>query len=248
MFLTNTLNRLYDAGLTIFYPQACAICGQSVEARADGVACSNCWCETRIFDDTFTFCWKCGEVFFQPLAVKNIGEVSCRRCDWQAFTASRACGAYEGALRASVLSLKRSPYACARLIQLLVTTQKRPPLTEVTRIIPVPLHPLREKARGFNQASVIARELSRRTKLPLDERSLSRVAHSERYRAGMSPQARRTSVEKAFVVTHPRLVANERILLVDDVYTTGATVSSCAEALLAAGAEAVYVLTIARAL
>ncbi|HKZ78358.1 MAG TPA: ComF family protein [Pyrinomonadaceae bacterium] len=247
MFLTSTFSQLYDAAFAILYPQACAICGQSVESRADGIACTNCWRETRLFHDDETFCWKCGELSRQGLTEVKPEEVSCRRCDLHAFSAARACGAYAGALRASVLSLKHRPYISARLTGLLLTTQKRVPLTRATRIIPVPLHPRREKSRGFNQAAVMARELSRVTGLPLDETTLIRVAHSERYRAGMSAHARRASVEKAFAVIYPRLISDERILLVDDVYTTGATVSSCADTLLSAGAKEVFVLTIARA-
>ena len=73
-----------------------------------------------------------------------------------------------------------------------------------------------------------------------------RITHSERHRAGMDAIARRSSVAKSFAVRFPRLVAGEKILLIDDVFTTGATVSACAEALLGAGASAVFVLTIAR--
>jgi competence protein ComFC len=116
----------------------------------------------------------------------------------------------------------------------------------VTRIVPVPLHPERERARGFNQAALLARELSRLTGLPADEGSLVRTAHTERHRAGMDAKARRESVENAFSVTHPRLIEGERVLLIDDVFTTGATVSACAEALRAAGARDVFALTIAR--
>jgi ComF family protein len=122
----------------------------------------------------------------------------------------------------------------------------RDPLNRATQIIPVPLHAEREKDRGFNQAMLIGRELSRVTSLPLNVVSLVRDKHVKRHRAGMDAKGRRDTVTDAFRVTHPALVAGERVLLVDDVFTTGATVSSCASVLLEAGATEVYVLTIAR--
>jgi ComF family protein len=128
----------------------------------------------------------------------------------------------------------------------LVNTLKRYPLNQATRIIPVPLHPEREKTRGFNQARLISGELSRAGSLPLDEVSLVREKHIKRHRAGMDARGRRETVANAFRVTYPALVAGERVLLVDDVFTTGATVSSCAATLLEAGAAEVFVLTIAR--
>jgi ComF family protein len=111
----------------------------------------------------------------------------------------------------------------------------------------VPLHAERERERGFNQAALLARALAKRTGLKADEWSLKRVAHSARHRAGMDARARRETVEGAFAVARPRLMEGERVLLVDDVYTTGATASACAEALLASGASEVFVLTLARA-
>ena len=83
--------------------------------------------------------------------------------------------------------------------------------------------------------------------LPLDEVSVVRVSSSEKYRAGLDAKGRRDTVAGAFEVRQPRLVAGENILLVDDVFTTGATVSACSQALLAAGANSVFVLTISRA-
>jgi ComF family protein len=122
----------------------------------------------------------------------------------------------------------------------------RPPLNRVTRVVPVPLHATRLGERGFNQAAVLGHALARLASLPLDEWSLVRTVHTERHRAGMDERARRESVSGAFRVQRPRLVSNERILLVDDVFTTGATVSACAGALKAAGAQEVFVLTAAR--
>ena len=83
--------------------------------------------------------------------------------------------------------------------------------------------------------------------LPVDEVSLVRTEHTERHRVGMDAKDRKKTVNEAFAVTYPALVSGETVLLVDDVFTTGATVSSCAKALLEAGASKVFVLTIARA-
>jgi ComF family protein len=237
---------LYDAALALLYPQACAVCGGSVESHADGVACAACWHETRIFSSEDTFCWKCGAPSVGTVPEEKRMEVRCRRCAMEAFTAARACGTYEGALRASVLALKREPHVASRLARLMFETQQRAPLKDATRIVPVPLHPERMRERGFNQAAALAAALARSTGLPLDEWSLVRTLHTTRHRAGMDASARRESVQGAFEAQRPRLIKGERILLVDDVFTTGATVSACASALKAAGAQEVFVLTVAR--
>lgn len=210
MFLT----RIYDAVLTLAYPQICVICGQSVEQRRFGVACEACWAETQICAD-----------------------------DDEAI----AVGMYKGALRETVLLLKRHPYVPKHVQKLLVDAARREPLNTSTRVVPVPLHPKRLKMRGFNQAAILAQVVSKALKLPLDEVSLRRVSSTEKYRAGLDRKGRRDTVAGAFEVAHPPLVAGEVILLIDDVFTTGATVSACAEALIDAGAQRVYVLTVARA-
>jgi ComF family protein len=247
------LTRVYDALLTVTYPQSCRVCGGSVEERRFGVACENCWNTTRIFTGTETICWKCGALSAASEVMRGVEvaleirqTVSCHRCDSDSFIAARAVGVYEKALRASVLECKRRPYLGPLLINLLVGAAQREPLNQTTRIMPVPLHEKRLRQRGFNQASVIAEALAKRLKLPLDEVSLTRTRGSEKYRTGLDPKGRRDTVAGAFVVRHPRLVEAESILLVDDVFTTGATVNACAEALVRAGARQVSVLTIAR--
>lgn len=247
MHLTRTVNLLYDSVLALLYPQSCQVCGRSVSARADGVVCATCWDRVTLFSDEDSICWKCGA----PAAASVSCErelVRCRRCDSDSFTAARSCGLYEGALRASVLALKREPHVCTRLIEMLGEVQSRSPLNTCTMIIPVPLHRERERLRGFNQAAIIASSISARARIPVNDRSLIRSMHTDRHRAGMDAKGRRDTVAKAFIVEHPRLVQSERILLVDDVFTTGATASACASALLDSGAVEVFVLTLARAL
>ncbi len=247
MILTRGARMFGDALIALAYPQPCAICGRSVEERKFGVTCEACWTKAPIFNGTESLCWKCGLLSPVEVLPEFRDQMRCHRCDSHAFTAARAVGLYEGALREAVLHLKRQPHVTEHTATLLVAAARREPLTASTRIIPVPLHPKRLQARGFNQANVLAHELSRKLHLPVDEVSLLRVSTSEKYRAGMDVKGRRDTVAGAFNITHPRLVANEDILLVDDVFTTGATVSACAEALLAAGARNVWVLTLARA-
>jgi ComF family protein len=245
--LTRRLDSICDAALALLYPLRCAACEAApVERRADAPACAACWEETRVFEGDEPMCWKCGALSHAAAGESRAG-VRCHRCDEWEFTAARAVGVYEGALRASVLRLKREPHVAPRLANLLRETQARPPLDAATRVVPVPLHPERERERGFNQAAQLARAVAARARLPLDEWSVRRVRHAERHRAGMDARARRETVADAFEVVRPRLVGGERILLVDDVFTTGATVSACARSLRQAGAHEVFVLTVARA-
>lgn len=248
MSFAGKASALYDAALSLVYPHACDVCGSSVDARADGVACEACWHKTRIFDVADLICWKCGTPAPGSVPEEKRQEVRCHRCDREHFTAARACGAYEGALRASVLALKREPHVAARLAGLLFATVQHRPLLHATRIVPIPLHPERLRERGFNQAVILGRAVARLARLPLDEWSLVRTASTERHRAGMDARGRRDSIEGAFDVRRPRLIENERILLVDDVFTSGATVSECARVLKEAGAQEVFVLTAARTL
>lgn len=248
MLLTVVTSVCYDALLTLVYPQACAVCGGSVEARACGTVCENCWKQAELFSQNQIVCWKCGVPAFEFGKVTEREDVCCHRCDDDAYSAARACGAYAGALRASVLRLKREPNLSRRLLENLVRASKLAPLNTATLIVPVPLHLEREKTRGFNQASIISRALSRVLSLPVNDSSLIRIKHVEMHRAGMDSKGRRETVAAAFQVAQRTLIEGERVLLVDDVFTTGATVSACAQALKDAGASEVFVLTIARAL
>src|SRR5687767_9700863 len=146
MSLAHTLDKLCDAALALAYPEACAACGvRGVEARRDRPACAACWAATRLFDGGETLCRKCGTPAGGEVPEEKRPEVRCRRCDAEEFTAARACGLYEGALRAAVLGLKREPYVPARLARMLREAVSRAPLDSATLAAPVPLHPARER-------------------------------------------------------------------------------------------------------
>jgi ComF family protein len=112
-------------------------------------------------------------------------------------------------------------------------------------LVPVPLHPRRLRERGFNQASLIAREIGRQTGRPCGEGVLVRRRDTAA-QTGLSAAARRRNVEGAFVVRRRALVAGQVVTLVDDVLTTGATAGACAWALRIAGAREVRLLSVAR--
>jgi ComF family protein len=119
--------------------------------------------------------------------------------------------------------------------------------TKVTLIIPVPLSKRRRFERGFNQAAMLGRILSRASTIPMDEFSLVRKIHTQKHRAAMDSKKREITVRKAFEVKRPKMIDGQHILLVDDILTSGATASYCAKALKKNGAASVNVLTLARA-
>ncbi len=261
--LDRALKKLRDGFVSLAYPASCHICSRPVESLEDGVVCSPCWNDETVTTllDGFAICSKCGAPL--PSSTRSAlsetsdsgpgsepasyGQRYCGSCTTASFTLARSCGAYRGALEASILFLKTYPHICARLRRIVCRTAfgHRETLAADV-VIPVPLHRLRERRRGFNQAKIIARSVSEELRLPLDDRTLVRVRHTERHRAGMDAVERQRSVEGAFEVVRPRRIEGASVLLVDDLYTTGSTIMSAAGALMRAGASRACVLTIAR--
>jgi ComF family protein len=243
--VTGVLRKIRDGLLGLTYPASCRVCGDAVESWSDGVACARCWDDpiiTTYFDASL--CRKCG----LPSDGRT-GETQaddCPRCAASSFYSARACGAYDGALEASVLFLKTHPFLCQRLKRLLFETYSRAEQSlagDVT--IPVPLHPARQRERGFNQAEVIASQLAAEFGLRLEPRLLKRTKYTERHRAGLDLADRLKSVENAFEAESEGL-RGRSVLLLDDVLTTGSTLASATSALLAAGSSRVSILTVAR--
>jgi ComF family protein len=251
--LQHALRTVRDGLLGLAYPEECRVCGGAVESWDDGVACAACWNDsnvTKLIDGSV--CAKCGVLMSRSIADAqpsrpNAGSRLCGMCSDLPFTAARACGVYSGALEASILFLKVNPHICSRLRSLIAGTVSEHRVSLASElVVPVPLHRLREKQRGFNQAAIIAKAISGKFKLQHDDRSLVRTKPTERHRAGMDATDRAKSVEQAFAVSTRRMIAGASVLLIDDVYTTGSTICAAARSLLEAGARQVKVLTIAR--
>ncbi|HEX5735034.1 MAG TPA: double zinc ribbon domain-containing protein [Blastocatellia bacterium] len=250
--LTRALKSIRDGLLSLAYPQQCRMCGNPVRSWDDGVACRECWEDpgiTSLFFD-LPSCRKCGRPFGiqSALGLPSSNELSCIDCSGQLFEAARSCGAYSGALEASIIFLKSEPHVCPRLREILFRAYLiNRPVIESELVVAVPLHRLRQRERGFNQATIIARLIASRFDLAFDDSSLARVAHTSRHRAGIDAIDRAKSVEGAFKVTRPKKVSGLSVLLIDDLFTTGSTIAAATKDLLDAGAARVRVLTIARA-
>lgn len=234
---------LYDSLLTVFYPQDCRVCGKIVENSADGVACSDCWKKTRLFDGKETLCVKCSKFLYsQPSKFPTL----CHLCDEDFYDSARAVGVYENALAATVLALKKQPFVSRKVRKLLISALEKSNFDEVTLVIPVPLSEKRYIERGYNQAEILAEIVARVAGLAINTQVLARKVHTFMHRAAMDKKMREKTVRNAFEVILPKLVANEKILLIDDVFTSGATASYCAKELKKNGADKVFVLTLAR--
>jgi len=239
------IGKIFDSLLTLAYPQACQICENSVENLSDGIACRKCWIKTNVFSGKEVLCAKCG-AFLQSKPANS--QTFCHRCDEHFYDSASAVGIYEHALAASVLHLKREPFIAKRLRELFISRFRNSNFHDITLIVPVPLSKRRLLERGFNQAVVLSKIIAEQTRLKLDEQSLVRKIDTPMHRVGMDAKARASSVKNAFEIKRPKCIAGEKVLLIDDVFTSGATVSNCANTLKENGASAVYVFTLARTL
>lgn len=238
------LSFLTDSLASLIYPQFCGVCGRLVEKSSDGAACAECWSNTKIFGDLDRLCQKCG-LFLVESDVETTN--ACGQCSDHAYDTAQSSGVYGNALAASILHLKRVPLMPVRIKELLVRTLDRAQLTGDYLIVPVPLSKKRLIERGFNQSSLLGKVLSAHTGWKFDEHSLIRTGDTPMHRAAMDRFAREATVKKAFSVVRPGLIKGKDILLVDDLFTSGATASNCSKVMKKVGAERVVVLTLARA-
>jgi len=167
----------------------------------------------------------------------------CRECA-RGFDAAYSYGAYDSRLRELIHLFKyRRMIALARPLGRMIASAL--PLDEVVdMVVPVPMHWTRRWSRGFNQAERLARKVARARRVPVVA-GLARVKRTPP-QAGLTHTERQRNMESVFVARHTKRLAGRRVLLIDDVFTTGATAGACAIALKEAGARSVVLLTLAR--
>lgn len=238
------LKTIHNSLLSLIFPQQCRVCSGTVHETEYGVACRQCWSGTTLFNnDDERLCSKCGAFFLDV----RPSRADCRECKEHHYEHASAAGIYEKALAAAVIDLKRIPFLAKHVKAVVVGALDRIDPAAVDIIMPVPLAAQRRAERGFNQAEVLAAFAGSVTGIAVDAASLARRRHTPIHRVGMDKRARELTVEKAFEVVRPKLIEGRDILLIDDVFTSGATASACALALKRKGAGRVNIFTLARA-
>jgi len=240
------IQKLLESIISAIYPRMCFECERPIESFGYGSSCGSCWEKARIFTGDEPQCAKCGTINkASVLSASDSGIALCGRCNDHQYDKVFCAGEYSGALKSVVLNLKEQPFIGKRGETAFVETYDRIRI-DFDLVIPIPLSKRRLKERGFNQAEVLANVLRKQRGVTVVSDFLSRVVHTPMHRTGMDVKAREATVKRAFAVNDGKSVAGKNILLIDDVFTSGATSSQCAQVLKKAGATSVRVLAFAR--
>jgi ComF family protein len=245
----------------VLFPASCALCGGSLLRLTRAPLCDSCC--VHICPQTGSLCACCGE----DLGIANFSipaeppDALCKPCRLAppAFVKAVAYGGYHGKLRALIHLLKYDGMQSIsrRLGALLADSLEVYAVSaDVPRqmlVVAVPMHSAKQRQRGFNHAELLAQAAIREMRsrhpgwaLRLDTHLLHRMRVTVS-QAGLTTHQRRENLRGAFFVPAPARVARKHVLLIDDIYTTGATVRACSRVLIRAGAASVRVATVARA-
>jgi len=231
------------SALDLIYPRNCQFCTAPLREQERGVICASCLALAKRIEPPF--CRRCS----LPFAGQLDDQIACGYCQDLKFhfvSAVAACRA-EGLVRDCIhrLKYKRELYYLPHLGNWLVAAGKSSVnWAAVDAIVPVPLHPVKQRDREFNQAELLARHLGREFGKPVITTGVRRVKETPT-QTKLDAAARRMNLRGAFATGRGR-VTGLRLVLVDDVFTTGATLDSCASLLVSQGAAAVMALTVAR--
>lgn len=239
-FSRSVTNELFG----MLFPPICAGCGKHV--AQPGTLCGTCWCQVRFIEKPY--CPVLGTPFSHDLGAEILSAEAI--ADAPPFERARSVAAHEGVIRDMVHRLKYNdrtdlgPWMAGWMARAGYEL-----LSDCDVIIPVPLHARRFWLRRFNQSAELARHLAKGSRKPFEPDALRRVKQT-RQQVGLGLNQRIVNVRGAFKVPEAQeiKVRGRNVLLIDDVYTTGATVKAAARALLRGGAKKVDVLTFGRVL
>lgn len=235
-----------NAGLGLVYPEVCQLCHAERATAREGFVGAQCWKQVRFIRPPF--CDRCGLPFDGDITTAFI----CTNChDLELFFTSARSAVV--AKTAVLEVIHRFKYSRAlwfeNFLADLLLREAVPALRgkNFEAVIPVPLHPLKLREREFNQAEILARQLGDALKIPTETKILSRISPTLT-QTKLTRDQRASNMAGAFAVRDGLRLDGKKFILLDDVFTTGATTNACAKALRQAGAAEVCVWTVARGL
>jgi ComF family protein len=244
MKISDQLRSLADAALNFLYPPICGVCANKRAGAREGYVCTDCRASAEFIEPPF--CNQCG----LPFAGDITNTFQCGNCREMElhFRFARSAVAVNTLMLDVIHKYKyqRALWFEPFLADLLV--QAAAPVVHLEKwdyIVPIPLHPLKQRDREFNQAERLAKHLGRATNIPVNKKLVQRVEPT-RTQTALSRTERARNVQRAFAMRAGKKLDGEKIILLDDVLTTGATTSACAKVLRQAGASDVCVWTVAR--
>lgn len=242
MIINEVLNNISD----IIFPPQCISCAAILQSLTERVFCSSC--REKIKFLTGSLCPICGIIFFNSPSANHL----CGNCLEKKpyFSSARAVAGYETIILNAIHRFKYGrDLSTGALLASLMADFSFPDLDfkDYSLIIPVPLHIKKLRKRGFNQAIILADAIGKKWQIPVNFSLLKRCKFTLS-QTGLDKKERERNIKRAFEVTDRGKIAGINIILVDDVYTTGATLNECAKILTKAGVQKVAVLTLARVL
>ncbi len=237
------MNGLLSQIIKIFLPPRCIKCG-AVLSDDDGL-CPTCFQELNFI--TAPYCYKCGHPFEEAVSGKKLLCASCMRKKKTPFRLNRSALCYDDSSKDLILALKFMDKTenAKTLAKWLCLAGYDIWQEGVDVLVPVPLHYKRLIKRRYNQSALLVKELSKLTGIEADYMSL--IKHkSTKPQVQFSGHERVKNVKGVFSVKHMEKIKGKRVVLIDDVMTTGSTLKECALALKKAGAKSVDTLTVAR--
>ena len=240
-YVSQIIRRLVNLVL----PVECAICQSVLTDDPVPFFCRPCWDHVKPL--VGPWCPRCGHPFASPVTLAYAPRHVCIACRLHppAYTRAWALFSYEPPLQDAIRLFKyHGKVVLANCLGDLLE-KSIGVLPPVDLLMPVPLHSDRLRSRGFNQSLLLADRFNRRLQLPMIYDNLIRLRPTQP-QTELSRKARLTNLRRAFALLRPEQVQRRRVLLIDDVLTTGTTVNECAKVLRKAGAADVYVLALAR--
>lgn len=239
--------QLIHRAVRFLLPADCAVCRAPLADDPTPHFCSGCW--STIVLPSHSRCARCDRPFASPVATVYSPTHVCHSCALRppSFTRAWTLYPYQSPLRDAICLFKyRGIVSLATPLARLMINQL-PALDSIDLLMPVPLHAGRLREREFNQSLLLADRIGRHLCLPVSCADLIRAVPSPA-QTTLSRKERLKNLRGAFTVTRPESIAGKRILLIDDVFTTGATVNECAKTLRKAGSGDVFALTLGRTL